>query len=74
MNHRINTGIYMGAESAWDLYITRLAKCLSYSVEIRQNLDYASLSPVATGRHFGSMLVGVVDIGSFMLGPVPICA
>ena len=74
LNRRINTGTYMGPERAWDLYITRLSKCLAYSVFLRDNMNYALVSPDSVGRHLGMMLAGVLDIGSFMLGPVPICS
>jgi len=41
-------------------------------VDLNENLSYDFISPIAVGRHLGMMLAGLLDIGSFMLGPVPI--
>lgn len=68
---RINTGLYVGARQAWELYITRLAICLEKTSEIRDLIDAESVPE--TSYRIGCFLAGVFSVNSFMLAAAPVC-
>jgi len=67
---RINTGLYIGPRRAWELYIERLATCLTEASDARAYVKADDVSEV--GERLGLMLRDVFSINSFMLAPVPI--
>ena len=64
---RINTGLYIGPDRAWELYITHLAHCLGEACDIRARMEHVEAQ--REGSRLGSICADIFSVNAFMLAP-----
>ena len=69
MRCRINTGLFIGPERAWELYITHLAHCLSEACDIRARMEHVEAH--REGNRLGSICADIFSVNVFLLASPP---